>query len=90
MAQPKSTSTIQSALEAINLLDEAEMFWLGGGQHSQESGVIMSQNYPANYPNNYDEVNFVVSSLSKHSLTIFDLGAGMAAASSKWILTVGF
>ena len=31
----------------------------------------MSRNYPSNYPNNYDEVNIVDSSSSKHIFTIF-------------------
>ena len=89
MAQPKSTFTIQAVLEAVNLLGEGGMFWLGG-QQSLQSGdnIIMSRNYPTNYPENYDEVNIVVSPIPKKYFHNF--AAGMAAASSKWIHTVGF
>ena len=30
MAQPKSASTIQAVLEAVNMIGEGGMFWLGG------------------------------------------------------------
>ena len=80
MAQPKSTLTIQTALEAINLLGVGGMFWLG----PQEIGDIMSQNFPSNYPDDYVEV-FIESgtSISKH--IIHNLDSGMAVGSSKWI-----
>ena len=80
LAQPKSTLTIQTALEAINLLGVGGMFWLG----PQEIGDIMSQNFPSNYPDDYVEV-FIESgtSISKH--IIHNLDSGMAVGSSKWI-----
>ena len=60
LAQPKSTSNIQTVLEAINLQagsQAARKFWLGGQQSLQiGDNIIMSQNYPSDYPNNYDEV----------------------------------
>ena len=72
MAQPKSASTIQAVLEAMNLLGEGGLHWLGGQQSLQGGdNIIMSRNYPSNYPNNYDEVNIVDSSSSKHIFTIF-------------------
>ena len=57
MAQPKSTSTIQAVLEAMNLLGDGGMFWLGGQYMSGLTNIIMSRNYPHDYPDNYDEVN---------------------------------
>ena len=35
MAQPKTTSSIQAVIEAVNLLGEGGLFWLGG-QHQRE------------------------------------------------------
>ena len=81
---------MQTVLEAINLhagSQAAGKFWLGG-QQSQESGnIIKSLDYPYGYPRNYDEV--IVNSVPCPNI-FHNLGAGMAAASSKWIHTVGF
>ena len=65
MAQPKSASTIQSALEAVSFLGEGGMFWLGGQQSLESYNIIKSRNYPSNYPNNYDKVDIVVSYIKK-------------------------
>ena len=56
MAQPKTTSTIQSALEAVNLLGEGGMFWLGGklsgntflwvGDNSEVDGSNWAPGFP--------------------------------------------
>ena len=56
LAQPKSTSTIQDVLEAVNLLGEGGLHWLGGQQSGEEflwvgdNSVVDSSNWAQGFP----------------------------------------
>ena len=73
LAQPKTSSSIQAVLDAINLQGEGGVYWLGGQWVGDN--IIMSQNYPGLYPKNYDQV--IVNSF--RNLFIQTLVSGMAA-----------
>ena len=73
LAQPKTSSSIQAVLDAINLQGEGGVYWLGGQWVGDN--IIMSQNYPGLYPKNYDQV--IVNSF--RNLSIPTLVSGMAA-----------
>ena len=58
MAQPKTTSTIQAVLEAVTLLGEGGLHWLGGVEwHNGEDflwigdySVVDSSNWAQGFP----------------------------------------
>ena len=56
LAQPKTTSTIQAVLEAVNLLGAGGLHWLGGQQSGEDflwvgdNSAVESNNWAQGFP----------------------------------------